>query len=57
MLEMVKELLDQLENDDEYFDKVARVAKKMHDSLVKAGFTEEQAVQIVASQGIGISKS
>lgn len=37
--------------DDEVFDLVAQIIKKSHASLIRAGFTEEQATVIVAHQG------
>ena len=38
LLEMLKELVD----NDELYDVMARIMKKMYDSLIKAGFTEVQ---------------
>jgi len=55
MLEQTKEALKEFVEDDEIFDLLAKGLKKCHGSLVKAGFTEEQATLIVASQGMGIS--
>ena len=57
MLEQLLEILKEFEASDELFDTMARVMKKLYDSLVKAGFTESQAASIVASQGIGAKTS
>jgi hypothetical protein len=57
MLEMLKEILQAIVADDEIFDLNAKAMRKMHQALVKNGFTEEQATQIVASQGHGIKAS
>lgn len=40
--------LKALHERDDYFDTIAIVTKKQFDSLVKAGFTEDQATRIVA---------
>jgi len=36
--------------DDEVFDLRAQILKKSHASLIRVGFTEEQAIVIVAHQ-------
>lgn len=54
MLEQLKEMLKEMIADDELFDLAAQGMKKCHKALVKAGFTEEQATKIVASQGMGV---
>jgi hypothetical protein len=54
MLEQFKRMLREVLKDDEIFDLIAQGFRKTHTSLVKAGFTEDQATQIVASQGMGI---
>ena len=33
---------------DEFFDEVATMMRKLYDALIRAGFTEDQAVRIVA---------
>jgi hypothetical protein len=53
MLKEFKEILREFVADDELFELTAQIMKKSHTALVKAGFTKEQATQIVASQGIG----
>ena len=55
MLERFKEMLREFVEDDELFDLVAQGLKKSHNALIKAGFTEDQATQIVAHQGTGVS--
>jgi len=54
MLEMLLEFLREIEKRDEFFDLMARVHKKSFDAMVKAGFTEDQAIRIIAGQGTGI---
>ena len=54
MLEQLKKKLREVVADDELFELVAQGLKKTHSSLVKAGFTEEQATQIVAHQGMSV---
>ena len=41
-------LLRAIGKSDELFYTLADMLKKFHDALMKAGFTEEQATQIVA---------
>ena len=53
MFEMMKEQLQEMLAEQELFDLTAQVLKKMHDEMVKAGFTESQATTIVAGQGLG----
>lgn len=54
MIERLIELLKEVEENDEFFDLMAHLIKKMYDALIKAGFTEEQAIKIVAGQGAGL---
>jgi hypothetical protein len=48
-----KQYLKAILADDEYITLQAKILKKMHDSLVEAGFSAEQATKIVATQGAG----
>ena len=57
MLEQLKEMLSEVIADDELFDLIAQGPKKMHSSLIKAGFTEGQATIIVAHQGTSIKSN
>jgi hypothetical protein len=54
MLEQIKGMLREMVADDELFAIMAQGYKKAYDALIKAGFTEEQAMQIVANQGMGV---
>jgi hypothetical protein len=55
MLGHLKEELREIIGDDELFGLLAQGHKKFLDALIKAGFTEEQATQIVAGQGMGLT--
>ena len=57
MVEMLKKLLKEYLEDDEIFSLTAKAVKKFHEALIKAGFTEKQATEIVAHQGSGIKAS
>ena len=48
VVEMILHMLKQLNESDEFFDVVASMMKKLYDALLREGFTEDQAVQIVA---------
>jgi hypothetical protein len=48
--EQAKKMMNEVLADDEFFDLTAKVLKKTYDSLIKNGFTVEQATQIVAHQ-------
>jgi hypothetical protein len=54
MLKQLKEMLKEVVADDELFDLIAQYHRKAHKALIKAGFTKEQATQIVAHQGVGV---
>lgn len=48
LLEMILDMLEQIEDNDEFFETVASIMKKLYDALLKVGFTEKQAVRIVS---------
>ena len=50
-MEEVKDILDEIDKGD-VIEKVAKLYRKLFDALVKEGFTEEQAIAIVAGQGL-----
>lgn len=54
LFQQTVQMFQEIEKQDELFDVTARVMHKFYLSLCKAGFTEEQAAQIVAAQGTGI---
>lgn len=54
MIEELVELMKSIEANEEFFEVLARLMRKMYDALVKAGFSPEEAVKIVASQGTGL---
>lgn len=47
MIEMLKAMLER----DEIFKVGAQMVKKSYDAMIEVGFTEEQALKIVSSQG------
>jgi hypothetical protein len=44
-------------DEQKFFPLLAKATKSFYDALVKAGFTKEQALQIVASKGVGLRTS
>ena len=48
----IKEQLKAILADDEVFDLGAQMFKKAYDSLVKAGFASDEALTILARQGV-----
>jgi hypothetical protein len=48
VVEMILDMLKKLNESDEFFDVVASMMKKLYDALLREGFTEDQAAQIVA---------
>jgi hypothetical protein len=48
VMEMMLDMLEQIEDSEEFFETIASIMKKLYDALLKAGFTEKQAVRIVA---------
>jgi hypothetical protein len=53
MIEQLKEMIRELAEDDEIMHLVARAMRKFYNSLIDAGFTPEQAMEIIISQGLG----
>ena len=49
--EALTQMLKAVDQNDEIVELRARSKKKMYDALVKAGFTEDQAIRIVAGMG------
>ncbi len=45
---MLLRVLQGINESDEFFDLIASMAKKQYNALLDVGFTEEQAVQIIA---------
>jgi len=54
MLDEIKAVLDVVLKDDEFFELYAKISKKGFDALVMKGFTEDQAIQIVANNQPGV---
>jgi hypothetical protein len=46
-VENILDLLRGINESPEFFDMLASMMKKLHDALIKAGFTEDQATHIV----------
>lgn len=57
MLDQVIAIMKEMENKPEMFEVTARLMRKMYESLVKVGFTPDEAIRIVASQGTGMKVS
>jgi hypothetical protein len=51
MLKQANVMFDGLLKNDELFEKIAKLEMKLVRSLMKEGFTQEEAVRIAASQG------
>jgi len=57
MIEQLTELVELLTKDDKLFRGIAKMTKKYYDILVEEGFTEEQAIKIVANHSpVNLSK-
>lgn len=55
MPEELKEMLESVLKDDEGLDLIAKIMAKLKDKLTERGFSREEAVQIIAGQGVGVS--
>jgi hypothetical protein len=51
MLDQMIAMLRTMLKRDELFEIGAQMVKKSYDAMIKAGFTEDQALKIVAGQG------
>lgn len=49
MLDQVNEIMESMINDDRFFKNISVMMRKLYDSLVAEGFTEDQATQIIAN--------
>ena len=56
MIEQLIEMMKEVNESEEVFEQGALMMKNAYDALVKVGFTEEQAITIVAGQGAGIKQ-
>lgn len=52
MFDQVKTILNSILEDKDLLQLSAKIHRRMFDDLVKEGFTEEQAMQIVCSHSI-----
>ncbi len=57
VLEQLKEMMREMADDRELFDILAKCMMQMYEALIRAGFSPESAIQIVAAQGVGIKSS
>lgn len=48
MIEMILGMLKEMNGNDEFFEIIASMMRKFYDALLKEGFTEKQAIRIVA---------
>ncbi|MDB5194642.1 MAG: hypothetical protein JWN50_656 [Parcubacteria group bacterium] len=55
IVEQLTELLETMLKKDQIFKLGAQFSKKSYDALIEAGFTPEQAIQIVANQKSPVS--
>ena len=49
MIEQLNEILEAVIDDEKIMLNIAKLSKKLFDELIKQGFTEGQAIQIVAN--------
>ncbi len=57
MLEDIKQMLKEIEADDELFELMAKIQKKSFDALVKQGFGTNQAMEIMKGGGMNMKAS
>jgi hypothetical protein len=55
MIEQLKELMKEFLEDEEIFPMIAKAMMRMKRELVIAGFTEEQAMQMLVAHGFGFN--
>lgn len=54
MLDQVKDLFKTITEDEEFFSLYAAMLKKSFDAVVAAGFSEDQALELLKTQGTGV---
>jgi hypothetical protein len=57
MVEGMKLMLRTITEDDDIFKLGAQMMKKTFDAHLEVGFTEDQAIKVVAGQGGGVKSS
>jgi hypothetical protein len=57
MLEQLKDMLTQVVDDPLVFRLVAKGIRRLYDALISQGFTSDEALKIVAAQGLGVKGS
>ena len=53
-IEQLKELLKEVNKDKEFWNEYAATYWNFYDSLINAGFTKEQTMEIISRQGSGV---
>jgi hypothetical protein len=49
MIQQVKEVFTTIDNDNEFFNTVARLCRKAREALEKEGFTRQEALSIISN--------
>ncbi len=57
MIEQLKELMKEFLEDEEIFPMIAKAMMQMKRELIIAGFTEDQAMQMLVAHGFGFNAS
>jgi hypothetical protein len=57
MLEEMREVMRQFSDDPELFALMAKAFRKAYDALIQEGFSKDQAMQLLCSQGVGFKVS
>lgn len=57
MIQDLKDMMNLLNSDPELWDTIAKSYKNAYDALLRAGFSADQAMQIISRQGTGIKSS
>lgn len=55
MLDEIKTMFTKILEDDEFFQKYAALLKKSFDAMVAAGFTRDEAIELLKTQGTGLN--
>ena len=56
MIEQINEMLEEI-NNSTVFESIAKSYRKLYNALISEGFTSEQAMGLISSQGLSLKTS
>ena len=57
MFDQLTEMMEMAANHTGLWDSIAKCLKAQHDAMVRAGFTEDQAMDYLKAQGLAVKQN